>query len=80
MALTKLSTKGQVVLPREVRDTLGLASGTEFEVEVEDGAVVLRPIRNTTVDDLLGLLPWSGPPKTQVEMDDAIAQGARESR
>lgn len=80
MSLTKLSTKGQVVLPKDVRDTLGLSSGTELEVEVRDGLVVLRPIRKTTVDDLLGMLPWSGEAKSLEEMEEAMAQGARESR
>lgn len=80
MALTKLSTKGQVVLPKDIRDTLGLSSGTELEVEVRDGLVVLRPIRKTTVDDLAGMLPWTGEPKSLEEMEEAIAQGARESR
>lgn len=80
MALTKLSTKGQVVLPREVRERLGLSSGTELEVEVRDGLVVLRPIHRTTVDDLLGMLPWEGPAKTLDEMADAVAQGAKAQR
>ncbi|MFT4624392.1 MAG: AbrB family looped-hinge helix DNA binding protein [Myxococcota bacterium] len=80
MALTKLSTKGQVVLPKEVRDTLGLSTGTELEVEVRDGVVLLRPIRKTTVDDILGMLPWSGPPKSLDDMEQAIAKGAREQR
>jgi len=80
MAITKLSTKGQVVLPKEVRDTLGISSGTELEVEVRDGVVLLRPIRKTTVEDLVGMLEWSGPAKTLEEMEEAIAKGAAEQR
>lgn len=79
MTLTKLSTKGQVVLPKDVRESLGLSSGAELEVEVRDGLVILRPIRRTSVDDLLGMLPWSGEPKSLEDMEDAIAQGAREN-
>lgn len=78
MTITKLSTKGQIVLPKEVRDALGLASGTEFEIEIHDGTVLLRPIRKTTVDDLHGMLPWSGSAKSLEEMEQAIARGARE--
>ena len=40
----------------------------------------LRPIRKTTVDDLLGLLPWTGPAKSLEEMEDAIAKGSQEAR
>ena len=78
MSLTRLSTKGQVVLPKDVRDRLGLRPGTELDVEVRDGVVVLRPIRKITVDDLLGLLAWTGKPKTLDDMEQAIADGARE--
>ena len=78
MTITKLSTKGQIVLPKEIRDALGLASGTELEIEIKDGTVLLRPIRNTSVDDLHGILPWSGPAKSLEEMEEAIARGARE--
>jgi AbrB family looped-hinge helix DNA binding protein len=80
MPITKLSTKGQVVLPKEIRDTLGICSGTELEVEVRDGVVLLRPIRVTTVDDLLGMLQWAGPAKTLEEMEEAIASGVAEQR
>ena len=77
MALTRLSTKGQVVLPKEIRDSLSLAPGSEMQVEVRDGLVVLRPIRKTTVDDLAGMLEWTGPAKSIEEMDEAVAHGAR---
>jgi len=75
-----MSTKGQVVLPKDVRDTLGISSGTELEVEVRDGVVLLTPIRKTTVDDLIGMLPWTGKPKTLEDMEQAIARGAKEHK
>jgi AbrB family looped-hinge helix DNA binding protein len=43
MALrTRVSTKGQVVIPREARASAGLRSGDELVVEVKDGSIVLR--------------------------------------
>lgn len=74
---TRLLPTGQVALPKEIRDRLGLSSGAEMEVEVRDGAVLLRPIRSSTVDDLIGLLPWSGPAKTIEEMDATVAYALR---
>jgi AbrB family looped-hinge helix DNA binding protein len=38
-----LSSKGQLVLPAEVRRQLRLSRGQRLEIEVRDGAVVLRP-------------------------------------
>jgi AbrB family looped-hinge helix DNA binding protein len=40
----KLSSKGQLVLPKHVRQELQLQSGAEFEVEIVDGKIVLQPV------------------------------------
>jgi AbrB family looped-hinge helix DNA binding protein len=39
-----LSSKGQVVLPAEVRRQLRLHQGDPLAVEVRDGSIVLRPM------------------------------------
>ena len=44
IATTKLSSKGQVVIPEAIRRGMGLEPGTEFVVVGEDGTVVLRVI------------------------------------
>lgn len=41
VANTRLSSKGQVVIPEAIRRRLGLEPGTEFVVLGEDGTVVL---------------------------------------
>ena len=43
MDTTKLSSKGQVVLPKSVRDQHGWGEGTEFVVESTAQGVLLRP-------------------------------------
>jgi AbrB family looped-hinge helix DNA binding protein len=40
---TKLSTKGQVVLPVQIRRRLGLRTGDPLDTEVEGGRIVLTP-------------------------------------
>jgi len=83
MADTTVSTKGQVVIPKEIRDRLGWAPGTSLEVEDRGDRVVLRQmrrVRRTTIDDLRGCLRYEGPPKTVEEMDEAVARGARDRR
>jgi AbrB family looped-hinge helix DNA binding protein len=40
---TKLSTKGQVVLPGPIRRKLGLRPGDSFDAEAQGGRVILTP-------------------------------------
>ena len=78
MARTTLTSKGQVTLPKEVRDRLGLKAGVKLECYVDrDGHVVLVPL-TVKLEDLIGILPYSGPPKTIEEINEAIVQAAVE--
>jgi len=43
-ATTKMSSKGQVVIPEEVRDALGLKAGSKFVVVGEGDVVILKVI------------------------------------
>jgi putative addiction module antidote len=36
-----------VSLPREMLESLGVADGSDISVELEDGKIVIRPIRQT---------------------------------
>ena len=51
IATTRLSSKGQVVIPEAIRRRLGLESGTEFVVLGEDGTVVLKVIDAPSMRD-----------------------------
>lgn len=58
---TKLSTKGQVVLPSQIRRRLGLRTGDPLSATVKNGSVVLTPRRSRNrkpkivIDKLTGL-------------------------
>jgi AbrB family looped-hinge helix DNA binding protein len=39
----RITSKGQVTIPQEIRERLGLLPNTEVEFAVERGAAVLRP-------------------------------------
>lgn len=41
----KVSSKGQVVLPSEVRRTLGISKGQRLVVTVEGGVILMKPVR-----------------------------------
>lgn len=42
---TLLSERGQVVIPKKIRDTVHLNKGDELEIEVRDETIVLKPLR-----------------------------------
>ncbi len=80
---SRLSTKGQLIIPREIRKRHGWRQGTELEVEDRGDAVVLRATSigaATTVDDLIGFLRYRGAAKTLRQMAAGIARGARKRR
>jgi AbrB family looped-hinge helix DNA binding protein len=72
---TVVSTKGQVILPKAVRDQRGWKPGTKLTVEQTPDGVILKPeplFPPTTLDEVYGCLKWEGPPISLEEMDAAI--------
>jgi AbrB family looped-hinge helix DNA binding protein len=60
---SRISSKGQVTVPVEIRDQLGLAAGTEIEFVLRDGEAVLRKGGGPThpVDRVYGRLRLEEP-------------------
>ena len=54
MAVTALSTKGQIIIPKRIRETLGLRPGAKFIIELEEDKVVLRPVKGDIAQRLYG--------------------------
>ncbi len=80
---TRLSTKGQLVLPRAICAAHNWQPGTEFEVLDRSDGVTLKELkRKGTIKlaDLLGIARYKGPRKSIREMDAAIAADARSWR
>jgi AbrB family looped-hinge helix DNA binding protein len=72
---TTLSTKGQVILPKSIRERRRWGPGTRLLVEDTPEGVLLKPaplFPPTRPEDVYGMLKYSGPPKTIEEMDAAI--------
>lgn len=44
MQTSKLSSKGQVTIPKEVRDKVGLEPGHFVAYEVKDGVIILKRV------------------------------------
>lgn len=56
LATTKLSSKGQVVIPEEIRVRLGLEEGTQFVVVGDRDVVILKTIAPPAMQELDGLV------------------------
>lgn len=80
-ATTKLSAKGQVVIPADVRRQLGLKPGQTLQVRKAGGGVMLTPIlekSGRSTDELLAeirkIYTHKGPPVTLEQMDEAVSR------
>jgi len=81
METTRLSSNGQVILPKSLRDAHRWAPGTEFVVDDRPEGVLLRPKKPfpaTDITEVVGSAGYEGPPKSLVEMDAALERGVRE--
>ena len=71
MPTATLTSKGQVTLPKEVRDHFHLAEGDRLEFLIaENGEVQVRPVAGS-VEALFGMLRRPGTPARSVEEMDA---------
>jgi AbrB family looped-hinge helix DNA binding protein len=83
MKTTKISSKGQVILPSSVRAAHKWEPGVEFVVEdVGEGVLLkpLKPFKSTRIDEVIGCTGYKGPMKTLEDMEQAIARGAKRHR
>jgi AbrB family looped-hinge helix DNA binding protein len=81
METTRLSSKGQVIIPKALRDAHAWLPGLEFVVIDTAEGLLLRPKRPfapTTIADVAGCLPFEGEARSVEEMDEAIDRAVRE--
>jgi AbrB family looped-hinge helix DNA binding protein len=72
---TRLSSKGQIILPKSVREAHHWRAGTEFLVENAEEGVLLRPVKPLSpsrLDEVAGRLATPRPAATIAEMEAAI--------
>ena len=61
--ITTVSTKGQLVIPAEMRESLGIGPGTRIAVTLQGPRIILEPVSERLVDETRGLFA-GGPPLT----------------
>ena len=52
--LVTLSSKGRLVIPKSIREALGLRRGTRFRVQVDQGRIILEPQMDFPANALYG--------------------------
>lgn len=80
LPITTVSTKGQVILPKAVRQRRAWDAGTRLLVEDTAEGVLLRrapAFAATRPEEVFGMLPFRGIPKSVEEMDAAVLREAR---
>ena len=80
MALATITTKGQVTIPKSVRDSLMLSTGDKIEFVVTNKReALIRPV-SKKVDDVFGILHKPGRKTVSVEeMDATIRQRMKDN-
>jgi antitoxin PrlF len=63
---SKITSKGQVTIPHNIREKLHLSTGSKLEFVIQDNTVLMMPINNK-LSNLHGILPK---PKQALSIDD----------
>jgi AbrB family looped-hinge helix DNA binding protein len=79
---TKLSSKGQVIIPKHIRESHHWDTGLELQVIEFEGGILLKPkapFEKTSVSDVAGCLQHTGSRKTDEDIQEAMKQAARKA-
>lgn len=78
MPRSKLTSKGQVTVPKSIRDQLDLEPGVTLHFSVDpSGRIVVTPL-TLGIEDLIGILPKPRKALTSEEIDEVIGEAAVE--
>lgn len=54
MAIVTMSIKGQIIIPKKIREILGLRSGVKINIKLKGDEITLKPIKGSISDELYG--------------------------
>lgn len=58
---TTVSVRGQTVIPRQIREELGITPNTRLEWKVKNGVIIVLPLPSDPVQSAVGILEGRGP-------------------
>jgi AbrB family looped-hinge helix DNA binding protein len=83
METTRLSSKGQIIIPQKIREAHHWNVGLEFAVIDTDKGLLLTPLKpfqKTNIKELIGCTNYKGKKKSLAEMKAGIKKGAKERK
>lgn len=78
-----VTSKGQVTIPKHVREVLGIGEADVVEFEVRKGAAVLRPVSGTFLSRFASMAPKERPEnwkRVRKRVAEDVARRQRERR
>jgi AbrB family looped-hinge helix DNA binding protein len=71
---TTIDKAGRLVIPRSLRDRIGMADGGEVEIELDGAAIRIAPVAGSDLREEAGLLviPSTGTPITAADVRELI--------
>ncbi len=83
MQTTRLSSKGQVIIPKMFRERYKWNPGQRLSVVDTGDGIILKPLnvfKNTELDEVAGILKYRGKGVSVEQMEAAIKKGALEAK
>ena len=78
MNIVRLSEKGQIIIPEQLRQAQSWATGQELTLlETTDGILLRKktPFSSTSIEEVAGCLSYQGKAKSLADMQSAIKRG-----
>lgn len=83
METTRLSSKGQIIIPQGIRKAHQWMPGVEFEVTDTGRGILLTPLttfESTTLEHVIGCIGYKGKKKSLKDMERGIRKGAKKHK
>jgi AbrB family looped-hinge helix DNA binding protein len=77
---TTLSSKGQIVIPRKIRQQHGWLPGATFTIIDRDNTLIFQPVSTkipSKLEDVIGCVGYNGKKKSLSQMDAGIIEEAK---
>mgnify|MGYP001048089596 CR=1 FL=1 len=69
---TTVSVRGQTVIPRRIREALGITPATQLEWQIKDGVILVFPLPSDPVRAAVGILKGRGPTTEELLIERKI--------